>query len=108
MCFQWKKYLEKPFREDLLAGDDSYRQDPGELPFKCPCCQVAFPLLSSLFMHIWSPSCGQGMNGGPIKKLKRWLWKRLQWRKKHTNGGVQVDVEDATQALRVMALHASF
>ncbi|KAF2168916.1 hypothetical protein M409DRAFT_20928 [Zasmidium cellare ATCC 36951] len=108
MCFQWKKYLDKPFRQSLLAGDDSYRSDPEHRPFKCPRCEECFPLLSSMFMHIWSPSCGQGLNGGPIKKLKRWLWKRLHWRKQHGEGGVNLDMQGATQAFQVMALHAAF
>lgn len=109
MCFQWKEYIDRPFRQKLLAGDDSYRSEtPEQRPFKCPRCNEWFPLLSSLFMHIWSqsPSCGQGKVPHAMKKLKRWLWKRLHWRKQTDNVGV--DLEDATQGFKVMALHASF
>jgi len=62
-CFQWKKYLSKEWRDELYAGETVYREQGGN-PFKCPRCEVPFPLLSSLFQHVWSPACGQGRNGG--------------------------------------------
>ncbi|EME39222.1 hypothetical protein DOTSEDRAFT_159406 [Dothistroma septosporum NZE10] len=78
MCYQWKKYVAKEFRQQLLERDVAYRVW-GEGPFKCPRCGEEFPLLSSLAMHVWSPTpqCGQGMNGGAMGKLKRWLGKKL-------------------------------
>jgi hypothetical protein len=32
--------------------------------------------LSSLFMHVESPACGQGLEEGAIGKLKKWLENR--------------------------------
>ena len=74
-CFQWKMYLSKEYRNELLAGDTGYREVSAQ-PFKCPRCEEAFPLLSSMFQHIWSPACGQGQRGGAIGKLRRWIEKR--------------------------------
>ncbi|KAM3414581.1 hypothetical protein BST61_g9740 [Cercospora zeina] len=34
-CFQWKKYLSKEYREDILARDTGYRKAAAQ-PFKCP------------------------------------------------------------------------
>ncbi|WPB08218.1 uncharacterized protein RHO25_012883 [Cercospora beticola] len=45
-CFQWKKYLSKEYRNELLAGDTGYREVSAQ-PFKCPRCEEAFPLLST-------------------------------------------------------------
>lgn len=77
-CYQWKKYLLKDWRAELLNGEKGYRERDEE-PFKCPRCEVEFPKLSSLFQHVWSTSCEQGRNGGAIGKLRRWLAKSL-WR----------------------------
>lgn len=68
--FQWKKFIKKDFRSQLLSR--SFYQ--GE-PFECPTCKDSFPTLSGLFQHVWSPACSQSRNGGAIGKLKRWLWK---------------------------------
>ncbi|KAF1997639.1 hypothetical protein P154DRAFT_524680 [Amniculicola lignicola CBS 123094] len=73
MCFQWRKWIDKAFRDDLR---DHVVMEKGVCAFKCPTCQAEVPKLSSLFMHAASPACGQTLNGGSMKKLKRWLWKR--------------------------------
>ncbi|EME79976.1 uncharacterized protein MYCFIDRAFT_211925 [Pseudocercospora fijiensis CIRAD86] len=77
-CFQWKQYIVKHFREELRGSHVGYRGDPANRPFKCPTCTSTFPLLSSLFMHIHSPSCDQTIGGGAIGKLKKWLRKSLK------------------------------
>lgn len=79
-CFQWKKYLLKDWRVELLNGETTYREG-GEEPFMCPRCEVEFGLLSGLFQHVWSSACMQGKNGGAIGKLRRWLARSL-WRYK--------------------------
>lgn len=81
-CFHWKKYVKKDFRVRLLNGDGTYRSEKdGGKPFVCPTCGEEFPLLSSLFAHVWSSSCKQSRNGGALGKLKRWLWRCLAaWR----------------------------
>ncbi|KAF2253242.1 hypothetical protein BU26DRAFT_477300 [Trematosphaeria pertusa] len=73
MCYQSRKWVFKEFRNGLR---EHIAPAPAECPFKCPTCEAGLPKLSSLFMHVASPSCGQGINGGAMKKLKRWLWKR--------------------------------
>ncbi|KAF2729121.1 hypothetical protein EJ04DRAFT_502886 [Polyplosphaeria fusca] len=73
ICFQWRKWIDKIYRQDLLQHTPF---EPGVYPFKCPTCEAPLPKLSSLFMHVASPACSQGENGKMMKKLKRWLWKR--------------------------------
>ncbi|KXT13088.1 hypothetical protein AC579_2148 [Pseudocercospora musae] len=77
-CYQFKKYTCKDFYPQLLKASTAYRDDPANHPFKCPTCGSTFPLVSSLFMHTYSPSCEQTMGGGAIGKLKKWLRKSLK------------------------------
>lgn len=80
-CYQWKKYLGKEFRLQLLAGNTKYREESSNEPFQCPTCDRSYPKLSSLFNHIWTPSCDQGLFGSPIGKLKKWLKRNLKRRR---------------------------
>ncbi|KXS95965.1 hypothetical protein AC578_8109 [Pseudocercospora eumusae] len=77
-CFQWKKYISKDFYPQLLNEDTAYREDPANHPFRCPTCESTFPLVSSLFMHVHSPSCDQTIGDGAIGKLKKWLRRNLK------------------------------
>ncbi|KAF2118182.1 hypothetical protein BDV96DRAFT_569423 [Lophiotrema nucula] len=69
-CFQWRKWIDKSYRSDLLYHVPIGQ---GEFPYKCPTCDAGLPKLSSLFMHVASPACAQTLNSWPITKLKRWL-----------------------------------
>ncbi|KAH7123654.1 hypothetical protein B0J11DRAFT_462656 [Dendryphion nanum] len=73
MGFGWKKWTVRAFQNSLLNCEPVKK---GDCPFKCPTCDVTFPKLSSLFMHVASPSCDQELDEGAIKKLRRWLWRR--------------------------------
>lgn len=69
LCFQWKGYIKKELRHELLK-----RRSPSEQPFYCPTCGLRLGKLSSLFQHVESPHCGQTLKAGAIGKLKNWLW----------------------------------
>jgi hypothetical protein len=78
-CFQWSKFIvDSEIRDLLLANQFVYDQPgyPGLLVFECPTCRVEFPKLSSLFMHVESPACAQGLGEGAIGKLRKWLVNR--------------------------------
>jgi hypothetical protein len=77
-CFQWKAYIEKEYRDDLLSGcnlQDEYGE--GVRPFKCPECYRPFTKLSGLFQHVYSKACNQKLNSGKVAKLVRWLEREL-------------------------------
>jgi hypothetical protein len=77
MCFQWLKFIvHTTLHKALLRRMDLYRGEPKIMCFKCPTCAAKSPLLSSLFMHVESPACGQGLEEGAIGKLKKWLENR--------------------------------
>lgn len=71
MMFQWKKYIDKPLRFQLLE-----KRDPSEKAIFCPGCGQWYDKLSGLFQHIESPACGETLNTVLIRKLMGWLWKR--------------------------------
>jgi hypothetical protein len=78
-CFQWSKFVvDREIRQSLLENQFVYDQPgcPGLSVFKCPTCRVQFPKLSSLFMHVESPACAQGLGEGAIGKLRKWLSNR--------------------------------
>jgi hypothetical protein len=81
LCFQWAKYFISPSdRKILLEGHDLLgmlrEQYTSTLIFKCPTCINKFPKLSSLFMHVESPTCSQTLDDGAIVKLRNWFAKR--------------------------------
>ncbi|KAH7119541.1 hypothetical protein B0J11DRAFT_439926 [Dendryphion nanum] len=77
MCFQWKAYIDEYYRDELLNREDlqSEYSEP-VYPFRCPDCSVVFTKLSGLFQHAYSKACNQGLYGGKIAKLIKWLGKR--------------------------------
>lgn len=79
VCYQWKKFMADSFAHDVILQSDAcivQAKEDRSLLFKCPTCDFRFPKLSSLFMHVESPSCGQQLNGGAIQKLRHWLENR--------------------------------
>ncbi|KAF2258284.1 hypothetical protein CC78DRAFT_537915 [Lojkania enalia] len=69
LCFQWKKYIINEFVRDCMLN--GYLDS---LLYQCPTCFAKFGKLSSLFMHVESPSCSQTLNQGAIFKLRKWLF----------------------------------
>jgi hypothetical protein len=77
MCYQWRKFLDEEYRDDMLSCDDLKEEHYGTVyPFRCPECDATFSKLSGLFQHVCSKSCEQRLNGGPIAKLVKWLSNR--------------------------------
>jgi hypothetical protein len=77
MCYQWQKFLDEEYRDDMLSCYDLEEEYDGIVyPFKCPGCDTTFSKLSGLFQHVSSGSCEQRLNGGPIAKLAKWLSNR--------------------------------
>ncbi|KAH7122615.1 hypothetical protein B0J11DRAFT_464580 [Dendryphion nanum] len=77
LCFQWKAYLDKDYRDELLNRDDLQSEYSGPVyPFKCPECDTVFTKLSGLFQHVYSKACEQGLYEGKMAKLIKWLEKR--------------------------------
>lgn len=79
-CFQWQKYLDGEYREDMLNCKDlaeEYRDTV--YPFKCPTCEDVFSKLSGLFQHVNSTTCEQRLGKGSIAKLVKWLENKHSW-----------------------------
>ncbi|KAJ5022570.1 hypothetical protein J3E73DRAFT_434043 [Bipolaris maydis] len=77
MCYQWQKFLDEEYRDDILSCYDLEEEYDGAVyPFKCLECDTTFSKLSGLFQHVGSGSCEQRLNGGPIAKLVKWLSNR--------------------------------
>ncbi|KAH7371579.1 hypothetical protein BKA66DRAFT_183810 [Pyrenochaeta sp. MPI-SDFR-AT-0127] len=76
-CFQWRKYIDEDYREEMLKGQDlSELYDVVVYPFRCPVCEVTFSKLSGLLQHSASQACNQTLESGAIGKLVRWLGKQ--------------------------------
>lgn len=75
--YQWKKFIDKDYRQEFLRMDDDYLSS-GAHPFKCPECDKTFPKLSSLIQHVESPACEQGVLEWPIRNLLRWIYNKYQ------------------------------
>jgi len=75
--YQWKKFIDKAYRQEFLRMEDDYLSS-NDQPFKCPECDKTFPKLSSLIQHVESPSCEQGVLDWPIRNLLRWIYKKHQ------------------------------
>jgi hypothetical protein len=74
MSFQWKAYLDEEYRDELLNRYDLESEHSGVVyPFRCPGCDTGFTKLSGLFQHVYSKACNQGLYGGKMGKLVRWL-----------------------------------
>lgn len=74
MCHQWKAYLDKEYRVDLLERRDLESEYyEAVYPFECPGCDSYFTKLSGLFQHVCSKACHQDLHSGKIDKLVRWL-----------------------------------
>lgn len=74
--YQWKAYIDKDYRDDLLNGyDPQFGQMETVYPFRCPECRTGFTKLSGLFQHADSKAkdCNQGLYEGKMGKLVRWL-----------------------------------
>lgn len=78
MCYQWKKFMEQNYRDDLRECVPLHKKHhPNKIyPFKCPTCENTFSRLSGLFMHVASPSCGEDMSRGAMAKLMKWMENR--------------------------------
>lgn len=77
MCYQWEAYVDTDFRNELLNRDDLKLEYSGLVyPFKCPGCDTGFTKLSSLFQHVYSKACNQGLYEGKMAKLVKWLKNR--------------------------------
>ncbi|EMD65832.1 hypothetical protein COCSADRAFT_86158, partial [Bipolaris sorokiniana ND90Pr] len=77
MCYQWKKFLDEEYRDDILSCYDFEEEYFSAVYlFRCPECDTTFSKLSGLFQHVSSGSCEQKLNGGPIAKLVKWLSNR--------------------------------
>jgi hypothetical protein len=77
MCYQWRKFLDEDYREEMLQCEDLVEvYNDTVYPFDCPTCGTVFSKLSGLFQHVDSTSCEQELNREPIVKLVKWLEKR--------------------------------
>lgn len=73
-CNQWGQYIDRDYRDNMSNRINLKHRYSGKVyPYKCPCCRVVFPKLSSLFQHVESPSCNQTLDNGVIKFLKKYL-----------------------------------
>ena len=74
MCYQWKAYLDKDYRDDLLNRCDLGLEyyEPLYL-YKCPKCDTGFTKLSGLFQHVYSKACNQDLYTGKMGQLVKWL-----------------------------------
>lgn len=77
ICYQWKAYLHRGYRDLLLDRRDLQLWNSVTIyPFECPGCNTDFTKLSGLFQHVYSQSCNQEMNEGKIRKLINFLERR--------------------------------
>lgn len=73
-CYQWKHFVFREYRDDLLAENDGFDiYHTGCRAFECPSCITSFTRLSGMFQHIESDSCNASLKRGIAAKLVRWL-----------------------------------
>lgn len=72
-CYQWRHYIDRDYREDLLDGVDIQLEYGPAYPFHCPTCGSDFSRLSGLFQHVTTQSCTEDLESRVMGKLRWWL-----------------------------------